>query len=121
MEIKNKNKNNDFYYFTYGAIVPIIVAFSIIYVGKMVPNNLWLFSKPVHNVYKALLIGFLISLISYYLIDRVIKGKKSFSKSALLGLLAAEILIFVNEESTYSIATITLFLFVYFFSVEKFK
>lgn len=119
--LKTYNNSNEFYYFTYGAITPILVAFSVIYVGKIVPNNLWVFNKAVHNVYKALLLGFFIALISYLLIDKLIKGKKAFSKSALLGLLASEILIFTNENSEYSVATILLFLFVYFYSVEKIK
>ena len=117
--IKTNNNSHELYYFTYGAIPPLIVAFSIIFIGKMVPNNLWIFKNSIHNVYRALFIGFIISIISYLLIKKLIKGRKSFSKAALLGLLAAEILIFTNENSRYSIATIILFLFVYFYSVEK--
>lgn len=115
----NNNYNHELYYFTYGAIPPLIVAFSIMFIGKMVPNNLWIFKNSIHNVYRALFIGFIISIISYLLIKKLIKGRKAFSKAALLGLLASEILIFTDENSRYSIATIILFLFVYFYSVEK--
>lgn len=119
--LKTTNNNREFFYFTQVAIPPLIVAFFIMFSGKLVPNNLWIFKNSIHNVYRALFIGFIISLISYLLIEKIIKGNKSFSRSALLGLLAAEILIFTNENSRYSISTIILFLFVYFYSVEKIK
>jgi len=112
---------NEYYYFTYGAITPLLVSFLVIYLGKIVPNNFWIFNKSFHNVYKALLLGFIISTLSYFIINNLIKGDNAFSKSTLLGLLAAEILVFTNEDTKYSISTIVLFLFVYFFSVEQIK
>lgn len=86
--------------------------------GKKIPNNLWILDFKLHNSYKTLVIGAFISLMCYSLKKLLFKEKNAKSKSVLLGLLAAEILIFVNKDSKNSMATITLFLFFYFHAVE---
>lgn len=114
----NNHKQTENHYFTYGAIIPIINAAFLIYIGRKIPNNLWFLDFEIHNAYKALIIGTFIAFINYYLKKIFIKEKNALSKAVLLGLLSAEILIFVNEDSKNSMATITLFLFFYFHAVE---
>tara|TARA_B110000114_G_C14731447_1_gene253380 strand:+ start:21 stop:377 length:357 start_codon:yes stop_codon:yes gene_type:complete len=114
----NKDKKKDYYYFTKGAVIPISIATSLFYLGKKIPNNLWILDFTLHNAFKALIIGGLISIVCFYLKKYLFKEKHPLNKSVLLGLLAAEILIFVNKDSKNSMATITLFLFFYFHAVE---
>lgn len=114
--INTKQKEN--HYFTYGAIIPIINAFVLIYIGRKIPNNFWILDFEMHNAFKALVIGSFIAVVNYYLKKLFIKEKNALSKAVLLGLLSAEILIFVNEDTKNSMATITLFLFFYFHAVE---
>ena len=115
----NKNyKHSEHHYFTYGAIIPIINAVFLIYIGRKIPNNLWFLDFEIRGAYKALIIGAAIAVINYHLKKIFIKEKNALRKAVLLGLLSAEILIFVNEDSKNSMATITLFLFFYFHAVE---
>lgn len=114
----NNHKHSEHHYFTYGAIIPIINAAFLIYIGRKIPNNLWFLDFEIRNAYKALIIGAVIAVVNYHLKKLFIKEKNALSKAVLLGLLSAEILIFVNEDSKNSMATITLFLFFYFHAVE---
>ena len=116
---KNNIKEDKYHYFTFGAIVPIIIASSLVFLGKNIPNNLWILNNDIHNALKALIIGGVITLISYLIKNKVIDSRDAFSKSVLLGLLAAEVLIFIDKESKNKMATITLFLYFYFHAVEK--
>ena len=115
----SSNKEDKYHYFTFGAIVPIIIASSLVFLGKSIPNNLWILNNDINNALKALIIGAVITLISYLIKNKIINSKDAFSKSVLLGLLAAEVLIFINKKSKNKMATITLFLFFYFHAVEK--
>tara|TARA_A100001015_G_scaffold265906_1_gene314694 strand:- start:623 stop:1012 length:390 start_codon:yes stop_codon:yes gene_type:complete len=114
----NNHKHSEHHYFTYGAIIPIINAAFLIYIGRKIPNNLWFLDFEIRNAYKALIIGTVLAFVNYHLKKLFIKEKNALSKAVLLGLLSAEILIFVNEDSKNSMATITLFLFFYFHAVE---
>jgi len=116
---ESESIKTQYHFFTFGAIVTIIVASSLVFLGKNIPNNLWVLNYDIHNAIKALIIGAIISLISYLLKSKLIKSEDAFSKSILLGLLGAEVLLFINNKSKNKMATITLFLFFYFHAVEK--
>lgn len=118
MKLSEIDNSDKYHYFTFGAIVPIIIASSLVSLGKSIPNNLWVLNYDIHNALKALIVGSLITLISYLIKKNIINSKDAFSKSVLLGLLAAEVLIFIDNKTKNKMATITLFLFFYFHAVE---
>jgi uncharacterized membrane protein YadS len=110
-----KNGN---YYFTYGLIVPLLVALLTVYIGRETPNNLWILDYNLSQATLALMLGVIISIFAYLIERYILKSESAYEKAILLGLLAAEIMVFINNEQKNTMATVTLLLFFYFHSVE---
>ena len=66
----------------------------------------------------ALVLGVIICIFVYLIERYILKSEKAYEKAILLGLLSAEIMVFINNEQKNTMATVTLLLFFYFHSVE---
>jgi len=66
----------------------------------------------------ALVLGVIICIFVYLIERYILKSEKAYEKAILLGLLSAEIMVFINNERKNNMATVTLLLFFYFHSVE---
>ena len=118
-------KEQDWHAFTYGAIIPIIVAFGLVPVGQYDFGGIFEKLEENEQPVKALVVGLIVGLITFgikKLFPTINNSSGSeeniLSKAVLLGLLAAEVIVFVNDTSKITMGTITLFLFFYYHSVE---
>lgn len=114
----NEDKNFNLYNFTYGLITPLIVSLITVDLGRDIPNNLWFLNFNLSQGSLALIIGFFIFCFVYIFEKYILNSEYSYEKSILLGLLSAEVMVFVDESKRISMSTITLLLFFYFHSIE---
>ena len=91
-----KNGN---YYFTYGLIVPLLVALLTVYIGRETPNNLWILDYNLSQATLALMLGVIISIFAYLIERYILKSESAYEKAILLGLLAAEIMVFLTIKN----------------------
>lgn len=109
---------NSYHYFTYGAIIPFIVAFFTVIIGRDVPNNLWILSFNLQQPIKALILGACVAIAVYVADSIIVKSNNILAKAILLGLLSAEVMVFTDKNTKTKMATITLLLFFYYHGVE---
>jgi len=109
---------NEYHYFTWGLIMPLTVAIFTVVIGRDTPKNLWFLKKDLSQASLAIILGIFISIVSYIIEFYILLADSSYEKAILLGLLSAEVMVFVNKKKEVSMATITLLLFFYFHSVE---
>ena len=109
--LKNKNKS-PYWFFTLGLIVPLLASILTVKLGKLPPPF------PMEHPLKAVLYGVIITILSYYIMKYIIIEKHPLKQSILIGLLCAEVMVFVNDDTTISMALVALWLFFYFHSVE---
>jgi hypothetical protein len=97
--------------------VPMFISIFSLYIIKYIPTNLWVFKRKFNQGTLSIIFGVFIFCLSYLFEKVVIKGKYSYEKAILLGLLAAEVMVFSKHE-VMKISTVTLILFFYFHSIE---
>ena len=114
-----KNKKFSYYYFTVGLIMPLIVSVFTVVLGRDTPNNLWILDYDLTQATLAIILGVFVGTVSYFVEEYVLKSDLSYEKAVLLGLLSAEVMVFVDKNKKVSMATITLLLFFYFHSIEN--
>jgi len=109
--LKNGN-NSPYWFFTLGLIVPLIASILTVKLGKLPPPF------PMEHPLKAVLYGSIIALFSYIIMKYIIIEKHPLKQSILIGLLCAEVMVFVHDNTNISMGLISLWLFFYFHSVE---
>lgn len=111
MEI-NKHKWN----YTAGLIVPLIGVFAPTVLFDQVNKINAL--KNVQQPIKAVLVGTIITLLCWVLMSYVIKEKNPLHTAVLCGLLSAQVMVFSGSKFP-GMASITLWLFFYYNSIEN--
>lgn len=116
-DIKHFVSNNWFY--TAGLIIPLLAVITIPIFWQLPKffNIPYFESMEVAQPITALMIGAVITLVCYFAMKYIIIEKHPLAQSVLLGLLAAEYMIFAGGRFP-SVSAITLFLFFYYHSVE---
>lgn len=107
-------------YHTWGLLVPIICALSPVWISKHPISG-------VHPAFNAVIYGALVGALAYLAMTMLpkLREEHALSKAALLGLLVAEILVLQSAWKSGTgtgipkMATITLYLFFYFNTVEN--
>jgi len=99
--------------------MPLIVSIFTVVLGRETPNNLWILDYDLTQASLAIILGVFVGFASYFVEEHILKSDLSYEKAILLGLLSAEVMVFVDKDKRVSMATITLLLFFYFHSIEN--
>ena len=102
-------------YHTWGLLVPLLAAISPMLLTKYAAVD------GVHVAFNALLAGALVAVVAYVLMTAVPFLKEesnALSKAVLCGLLVSEIMVLDPATKVPAMASITLYLFFYYHTVE---
>lgn len=99
-------------------IVPLLAALSPMLLARLVPVGR---THDAPSVGRALTFGAIVGLASYALLKfaPLLREPHAEAKSALLGLLVAEFALMTTSHDVPSVVALSLFAFLYFFSISK--
>jgi hypothetical protein len=99
-------------YHTWGLVVPLLAALAPLWLMRHAPAP-----SGIHPAAYALMFGLLVGGASYGGLS-LLAEPSALSKAVLLGLLTAETLVLTAKPGLPTMATITLYLFFYYHTVE---